>query len=98
MASFEIHNFYLFVSRSVWLHSALQKIRLRDGSMAGVIHRSNGELYSAPYHKLLREVIDSNEADLLANFILTVALQEYEAAEAEAKTLASFQSKASLTA
>ena len=60
-----------YVARSV---SALQKIRLRDGSMAGVIHRSNGELYSGPYHKLLREVIDSNEADLLTNFILTVGV------------------------
>ena len=31
--------------------------------MARVIHRSNGELYSGPYHKLLREVIGSNDAD-----------------------------------
>jgi hypothetical protein len=42
--------------------------------MAGVIHRSNGELYSAPYHKLLREVIDSNDADLLTHFILTIGV------------------------
>jgi hypothetical protein len=60
-----------YVARSV---SALQKIRLRDGSMAGVIHLSTGELYHGPYHKLLREVIDSNDADLLSHFILTVGV------------------------
>src|SRR5882724_10757969 len=60
-----------YVARSV---SALQKIRLRDGSMAGVIQRSNGQLYHGPYHKLLREVIDSNDPDLLASFILTVGV------------------------
>ena len=60
-----------YVARSV---SALQKIRLRDGSMAGVIHRSNGQLYHGPYHKLLREVIDSNDLDLLSHFILTVGV------------------------
>jgi hypothetical protein len=60
-----------YVARSV---SALQKIRLRDGSMAGVIQRSNGQLCHGPYHKLLREVIDSNNPDLLASFILTVGV------------------------
>jgi hypothetical protein len=60
-----------YVARSV---SALQKIRLRDGSLAGVIHRSNGELYHGPYHKLLREVIDSDGPDLLTHFILTVGV------------------------
>ena len=60
-----------YVARSV---SSLQKMRLRDGSMAGVIHLSNGELYHGPYHRLLREVIDSNDADLLSHFILTVGV------------------------
>jgi hypothetical protein len=60
-----------YVARSV---SALQKIRLRDGSMGGVIQRSNGQLYHGPYHKLLREVIDSNDRELLAHFILTVGV------------------------
>ena len=60
-----------YVARSV---SALQKIRLRDGSLGGVIHRSNGQLYHGAYHKLLREVIDSNDSDLLTNFILTVGV------------------------
>ena len=60
-----------YVARSV---SSLQKIRLRDGSLGGVIHRSNGQLYHGPYHMLLREVIDSNDADLLTGFILTVGV------------------------
>jgi hypothetical protein len=60
-----------YVARSV---SALQKIRLRDGSMAGVIHRSSGQLYHGPYQRLLREVIDSKDADLLSHFILTVGV------------------------
>jgi len=60
-----------YVARSV---SALQKIRLRDGSLAGVIHRANGQLYHGPYHTLLREVIDSNGPDLLTHFILTVGV------------------------
>jgi hypothetical protein len=46
-----------YVARSV---SGLQKIRLRDGSLGGVMHRSDGQFYHGPYHKLLREVIDSN--------------------------------------
>lgn len=60
-----------YVARSV---SALQKIRLRDGSVGGVIQRSNGQLYHGPYHKLLREVVESSEQELLANFILTVGI------------------------
>jgi hypothetical protein len=60
-----------YVARSV---SALQKIRLRDGSLGGVIHRSSGQLYHGPYHKLLREVIDSDDPDLLTHFILTIGV------------------------
>jgi hypothetical protein len=60
-----------YVARSV---SGLQKIRLRDGSIAGVIHLSNGQLYHGPYLRLLREVIDSNDADLLSQFILTAGV------------------------
>lgn len=59
-----------YVARSV---SALQKIRMSDGSLAGIIDRG-GKLYSGPYEKLLREVIDSNDSDLLSHFILTVGV------------------------
>jgi hypothetical protein len=60
-----------YVARSV---SALQKIRLRDGSMGGVIHHADGRLHHGPYQKLLREVIDSNDPALLTQFILTVGV------------------------
>ena len=60
-----------YVARSV---SALQKVRLRDGQMHGVIQRSDGTLYSKPYQKLLREVIESNDPQLLDGFILTVGV------------------------
>jgi hypothetical protein len=60
-----------YVARSV---SSLQKVRLRDGQMHGVIQRSDGSLYSKPYQKLLREVVDSNDAELLEGFVLTVGV------------------------
>ena len=60
-----------YVARSV---SALQKVRSTDGSFLGVIQRADGELYIGPYDRLLREIIDSNDRDLLAHFILTVGV------------------------
>ena len=60
-----------YVARSV---SSLQKVRLRDGEMHGVIQRSDGSLYSKPYQKLLREVVESNNPQLLGGFILTVGV------------------------
>ena len=60
-----------YVARSV---SALQKVRSTDGSFLGVIQRANGELYIGPYDKLLREIIDSKDPDLLSHFILTVGV------------------------
>jgi hypothetical protein len=35
---------------------------------------SNGTLLSKPYHQILREVVDGRDADLLADFILTVGV------------------------
>ena len=60
-----------YVARSV---SSLQKVRLRDGQMHGVILRGDGTLYSKPYQKLLREVIDSNDPELLEGFVVTVGV------------------------
>lgn len=60
-----------YVARSV---SALQKVRSSDGSFLGVIPRANGQLYIRPYDELLREIIDSNDRDLLSHFILTVGV------------------------
>jgi len=60
-----------YVARSV---SSLQKIRLSDGQIGGVIHRADGSLYCRPFHLLLEEVITSDEPELLRNFILTVGV------------------------
>lgn len=60
-----------YVARTV---SSLQKLRLRDGRMGGVIHRKDGRLYCKPYGELLREVVASDDPDLLDGFILTVGV------------------------
>ena len=60
-----------YVARSV---SSLQKVRLRDGRLGGVIHRKDGTLYCKPYSELLREVVASDDPDLLDGFILTVGV------------------------
>ena len=60
-----------YVARTV---SSLQKVRLRDGRVGGVIHRRDGTLYCKPYGELLREVVASDDPDLLDGFILTVGV------------------------
>ncbi|MBI2178008.1 MAG: hypothetical protein HYU38_06690 [Candidatus Tectomicrobia bacterium] len=42
--------------------------------MLGVIERSDGTLFSKPYDQILREVVDGRDADLLADFILTIGV------------------------
>jgi hypothetical protein len=60
-----------YVARTV---SSLQKIRLRDGVLGGVVHRSDGTLYFGPYAQLMEEVIASSDATLLRDFVLTVGV------------------------
>ncbi len=60
-----------YVARSV---SALQKFRLANGRVQGILDRGNGKLHTGDYNTLLRQVIDGNEADLLRHFILTVGV------------------------
>lgn len=60
-----------YVARSV---SSLQKFRLLDGTLQGVLDRGNGRLHSGDYGALLREVIDGNDPALLRHFILTVGV------------------------
>ncbi len=60
-----------YVARTV---SSLQKIRLHDGLLGGVVHRSDGTLYCQPYEKLMEEVIASGDASLLRDFVLTVGV------------------------
>ena len=52
----------------------MQKIRLNDGQIGGVIHRADGSIYCRPFHELLEEVIASDDAALLRQFILTVGV------------------------
>lgn len=54
--------------------SALQKIRLNDGKIGGIIQLAGGDLYSGDYAAMLEEVITSDRKDLLQNFVLTVGV------------------------
>lgn len=60
-----------YVARSV---SSLQKVRLNDGRVQGVLDLGGGKLRIDGYDKLLREVIDSEDADALRSLILTVGV------------------------
>jgi len=60
-----------YVARSV---SSLQKIRLMDGQVHGVLDRGGGRLTSDAYDTILRKVIDGNDPGLLRSFILTIGV------------------------
>jgi len=60
-----------YVARSV---SALQKIRLADGTIGGVFALHTGQLLCKPYGKYLQEIIASSESELLRRFILTIGV------------------------
>ncbi len=60
-----------YVARSV---SSLQKIRMADGSLYGVLNLDSGELRCEPYDSFLQAVVASNEASLLRDFTLTVGV------------------------
>ena len=60
-----------YVARTV---SALQKIRLTDGSMGGLIQKHDGSFRHGDYYQLMAEIIASDDAELLSRFILTVGV------------------------
>jgi hypothetical protein len=60
-----------YVARTV---SSLQKVRLRNGSVQGLIEKADGSFHAEPYLKLLRRVIERHEHSLLRGFILTVGV------------------------
>lgn len=60
-----------YVARMV---SALQKIRLTDGSMGGLIQKRDGSFRHGDYYKLMAEIIASGDPELLSRFILTVGV------------------------
>lgn len=59
-----------YVAKTV---SSLQKIRLKDGRIGGLI-QEDGDYKIDDYYKLLDYVINSKEIKLLNNFILTVGV------------------------
>ena len=54
--------------------SNLQKIRLRSGELGGIIELPDGTLMRGRYDELLQEVIHTDSADLLRDFILTIGV------------------------
>jgi hypothetical protein len=60
-----------YVARTV---SSLQKIRLTNGSMGGIIQKRDGSLLHGDYYKLMAEIIASNDPELLSHFILTIGV------------------------
>lgn len=60
-----------YVARSV---SSLQKIRLSDGSVHGVLSVDDGTLRHKPYVEFLQEIVASDDPAMLRDFILTVGV------------------------
>jgi len=60
-----------YVARTV---SALQKIRLQDGTMGGVIQKRDGSFRHGDYYTIMAEIIASGDRELLSRFILTVGV------------------------
>lgn len=60
-----------YVARTV---SSLQKIRLNNGSIGGIIQKPNDSYIIDDYYKLLETVINTEDKNLLKNFILTVGI------------------------
>ena len=60
-----------YVARTV---SSLQKIRIPDGSIYGILNLDSGELMYEPYEQFLKKVITSNNDSLLRDFTLTAGV------------------------
>lgn len=60
-----------YVARTV---SSLQKIRLTDGSMGGLIQKRDGSFRHGDYYELMAQIIASGDPELLSRFILTVGV------------------------
>jgi hypothetical protein len=60
-----------YVARSV---SSLQKVRLIDGKMGGLIQKQDGSFHHGDYFSLLAEIIKSADSQLLTNFVLTIGV------------------------
>lgn len=60
-----------YVARTV---SALQRVRLKDGSIGGFIERSDGTYVTGEYYAMLDKIVRGEEPELLKEFTLTVGV------------------------
>jgi hypothetical protein len=60
-----------YVARTV---SSLQRIRYDNGSLGGIIQKKDGTFLINDYYTLLNEIINSDDAEVLKDFILTVGI------------------------
>jgi hypothetical protein len=60
-----------YVAKSL---SSLQKLRTASGELRGLIFKADKSIYVKPYSELVAEIIDSTQAQLLRDFILTVGV------------------------
>jgi len=60
-----------YVARAI---SSLQKVRLRNGAVHGILHTETGEMLCKPYVAFLEEIIVSNAPEILKDFTLTVGV------------------------
>jgi hypothetical protein len=60
-----------YVAKSL---SSMHKLRTASGELRGLVYKADQTIYSKPYAELLAEIVASNDADLLRDFILTVGV------------------------
>ena len=60
-----------YVARAV---SSLQKVRSMSGELHGVLYRDDGTLTAKPYLEMISEIVESTDAELLCDFVLTVGV------------------------
>jgi hypothetical protein len=60
-----------YVARTV---SSLQRIRYDNGALGGIIQKKDGTFLIKDYYTLLNEIISSDDAEVLKDFILTVGI------------------------
>ncbi len=60
-----------YVAKSL---SSLHKLRTASGELRGLIYKADHTIYSKPYVELVAEIIASNDAELVRDFVLTVGV------------------------
>ncbi len=60
-----------YVAKSL---SSMHKLRTASGELRGLVYKADQTIYTKPYAELLAEIVASNDADLLRDFILTIGV------------------------